>query len=436
MIFLKQFFLNLNLYNISYCVLRNYSNLPYSTAGSDLDILIKKEQLPEFWEVLSETVTVNKGSVVSIIKSKNCPKICLIGKVNKPWGLMIDLYIDAIIYRGQTIITEDVIQTNTISYNNIHVLDKPADSYVTLLKELLNNKTCSEKHYKAFVEHSLNDEFLDSVFKPLCKSNTAEALKKCNPGGYNEAEVKRLVKELSADFPNKWYNLLYKAPKLSRFFRRPGYSIAFIGSDGSGKSTLIDMLTPVLNETFHKAVYYKHLRPGWLSPLARLSGKKAAQSGPVTDPHASLPSGYLVSLIRWSYYLMDYVFGYYLKVFPKQSTKACVFIFDRYYYDYYIDQRRSRINLPAWVIRLGQIFIPEPDIILCLGTEPEIIHSRKPELPLPEVERQVIVLRKFCKNHRRAIWIDTGKSIEESADDTLKAIIGVMARRFESVMLR
>lgn len=69
--------------------------------------------------------------------------------------------------------------------------------------------------------------------------------------------------------------------------------------------------------------------------------------------------------------MMDYTFGYAKSVYPKIATKAKVFIFDRYYYDYYIDQRRSRTSLPQWVLRFGEIFVPVPDLILCLGGDPK-----------------------------------------------------------------
>jgi hypothetical protein len=84
----------------------------------------------------------------------------------------------------------------------------------------------------------------------------------------------------------------------------------------------------------------------------------------VSDPHAQKPSGFIGSIVRWGYYMMDYTFGYAKSVYPKIATKAKVFIFDRYYYDYYIDQRRSRTSLPRWVLRFGEIFVPVPDLIL------------------------------------------------------------------------
>ena len=51
------------------------------------------------------------------------------------------------------------------------------------------------------------------------------------------------------------------------------------------------------------------------------------------------------------------------------------------------------------------------------------------------MERQVTALKQFCNSHKRAVWIDTGKSIEESSNKALEAIIKMMAKRFESVKL-
>ncbi len=435
MIFLELFFGTLEVKGIDFCVLRNYEGLPSSTNGSDLDMLIKRNQLSSFREALSETLQESEGHVVSFIDSKLVPKYCLIGTRPDPWGLMIDLYIEEISYRNQVVIPSNVIWSNIMLHNNISVLNNKADKLNTLVKELLNNKICSKNQYDSFVKESLNHEFIDSVFTLPGRFGTSEALTKCQPGNYSSTEVARLVRQLNKDFPGKWYAPFIKVRKLKRIMQKPGYSIAFLGTDGAGKSTIIDKVSALLGETFHNAVYYRHLRPGLLPPLSRFRGKEAISTGPVIDPHASQPSGFSGSLLRWTYYLTDYTMGYYMKVLPKKATKACVFIFDRYYYDYYIDKRRSRINLPNWIIRIGQALMPEPDIIVCLGADPLTIHSRKPELPLPEIDRQITALKKFCTRHKRAVWIDTGKSIEESSKDALKEIMKMMAKRFEYLKL-
>ena len=106
--------------------------------------------------------------------------------------------------------------------------------------------------------------------------------------------------------------------------------------------------------------------------------------------------------------------------------KSSIWIFDRYYFDYLIDQKRARISLPIWIIRGVKFFIPEPDLILCLGTEPEIIFKRKPELPLNELTEQVKKLKSFCESENRAVWIDTGNTLDKTVQKTLEVIVNKM----------
>jgi len=208
-------------------------------------------------------------------------------------------------------------------------------------------------------------------------------------------------------------------------------AIAFLGTDGSGKSTIIDAIRPYLNQAFDGKFYYEHMRPNKFPSIARLMGKKEDFITAVTDPHAQKPSGFFGSLFRFSYYYIDYTLGYFLKVFRRKKSESCVWIFDRYYYDYLLDQKRARIHLPQSLIKLGAFFIPKPDIIICLGTDAEKIYARKPEISFQEVERQVKALKEFSSQNKRAVWIDTGVDIETSKQACLEHITDFMANRFK-----
>lgn len=204
-----------------------------------------------------------------------------------------------------------------------------------------------------------------------------------------------------------------------------GYTIAFLGTDGSGKTTIIERVSPRLNEAYPKCVYYEHLRPNWIPTISRLLGKGAAEE-PDTDPHVKKQSGVVGSLFRFSYYFVDYTLGYWMKIYPRKAFHSCVWIFDRYYYEYLIDPRRTRVTLPKWVFKAGLLLIPEPDLILCLGANPETIYARKPEMTLEEVTRQVNELSAFCKKHKKAVWVDTGCSIEQSVEETMRTIYALI----------
>lgn len=205
------------------------------------------------------------------------------------------------------------------------------------------------------------------------------------------------------------------------------YVIAFLGTDGSGKSTIINAVRPIVEEQTGYTVCYEHLRPNYLSSLGVALGKRTVQeernSGPVTDPHSLPPSGFAGSLLRLCYYMIDYTWGYFKKVYP---SKQIVWFFDRYYYDYLIDQRRARLSLPQWVLIFFELFVPTPDLILCLGADPEVIFKRKPETTLEEVKRQVATLHKFCEKHDKAVWVDTGTTVEDSVNTAITAIATIL----------
>jgi hypothetical protein len=208
----------------------------------------------------------------------------------------------------------------------------------------------------------------------------------------------------------------------SRDNETPGYTIVFLGIDGSGKTTIINRVTPLLEAVYPDRVYYEHLRPNWIPTLAKLFGKKKVLDEADANPHIKKQSGLLGSILRFGYYFLDYTFGYYFKIFPKKVFHSCVWIFDRYYYEYLIDPLRTRISLPTWVFKAGMLLIPKPDLIICLGATPKIIHSRKPEINIEEITRQMKELSEFCKVHKKAVWVDTSCRIEHSVDKIMRVI--------------
>lgn len=213
------------------------------------------------------------------------------------------------------------------------------------------------------------------------------------------------------------------------------YVIVVEGTDGSGKSTIINAVTPLL-ESKYGCVKYEHLRPNYISSLGVALHKRTQteedKRGTVTDPHSLPPSGFLGSLFRLGYYMIDYTWGYYKKVYHSKDT---IWIFDRYFYDFMLDQRRARLNLPNCFLKLCSFFVPNPDLILCLGGDPKKIYERKPETSLEEVTRQTNVLKHFCCKRKNTVWIDTTLAPEESVRLAKEAILKMLSERFNKVTL-
>ena len=422
--YLSTFFELLNTKQIKYCVLRNYKKLPKSTGGSDLDILIHEQSINNFNTLFNHFLKNNNLNLISVIDDKKCPKYCIHAST---FGIQMDVFRKSVYFGNKEIIPSSFLFDNTELYKDIKVLNSKVGALLAFLKELLNNKSVKKKYIKDLQDQFVNDNIQSHLLCQFTKqfiyylNRNLDELdkKKCE-------ELYQLTN--SVFFRPKFYNFFYK---IKRIFNQPGYSIAFLGTDGSGKSTIIKNITPILNKSFHKSVYYEHMRPNKFPSIAKLLGKNEEITYSVSNPHNGVSSGFFGSLARLLYYSLDYTFGFYIKIWPKKAIRSCVWIFDRYYYDYLIDPKRGKIKLPKWIFKVVKLVIPKPDLILCLGTDPQVIHKRKPELDIKEVKRQVFELKKFYTKDKRAVWIDTGKDINSSSNDAVNAIINMMAKRFQ-----
>ena len=153
--------------------------------------------------------------------------------------------------------------------------------------------------------------------------------------------------------------------------------LVFEGSDGSGKSTIIDNLPQILYRSFKEDnIDYYHWRPGFIKSPKTNSGSK----GIVTNPHRDKSYNKVISLGKFIFFNIDYILGYWIKVRP-QLLKGRMVIFDRYYYDFIVDQKRSAINIPKPIVKiLYKLFIPKPTKVYFIKVDPITAHERKKEL--------------------------------------------------------
>lgn len=429
----------LNERRVNYCVLRNYESLPETTGNSDLDIYVAHADHDAFIKVLKEVCEETDAKLVSYKEDTMCPQYTMSTYLS---GLQIDMHDGFANHRACVYMDEEIITAYTFVTNRgIKALMPEADGMMCFLKETLNNKKCRveycEKARKAVA--GKGKEVTDKILKAFTPPVRALIVDTLCSGRFDAESIRKVGITASNDLQSFGSRIHYRwgqFSKLKRFFKPLGYTIAFLGTDGSGKSTIIDAIAPILNEAFHKGVRYEHMRPNYLPSLAILTGKKPkdAHAAICDNPHGGKPSGFLGSIVRLSYYWLDYTYGYFRKIYVDKSVKNHVWIFDRYFYDYINDPLRACIRLPKWLMKCYGLFVPAPDLTICLGADPEKIHARKPELPIEEVRRQVETLKQFAESNRKAVWVDTGCSVEESVEQTMTAILEMMSRRFEQVL--
>jgi len=433
---LKEFFDELNKNNINYCVLRNYQNLPESLGGSDLDILISQKDINKFYLILNEVLKKNNGKII-IKYGKYTPRLCIAGVIeDELYGLQIDVHEGILPYKFIPMFSVDYILNNKSKYNQIYVANNNDAIFLAFLKEILNNKTCKLNYYQEAKKIWLEKK--DNYKNILLKIYDIEFINLLNDlmeTEYDMKKIKKLAllgrKILLKGVNNKIKLLKVFSEKIYRLKNPPGFTIAFLGVDGSGKSTIINEIKKPLNEAVHNALYYKHMRPNLLPNISELLKKNKKKDKNYLIPHGAKPSGFFGSLLRLTYYSFDYIVGYFVKIYPNMVKKSSIFIFDRYYYDFLIDPQRARISLPKKIICFFEKLIPKPNLVIVLIAEPDVIYNRKKELSLEEIKKQVNNFTILAEN-KNFIINNTNDSIINVKKKVFQIIINSMSKRYDN----
>lgn len=426
---------------IRYAVMRNYEPLPFSSGGSDLDIIINSGDEARTRMVVREAIQSAGGVPIGLAESAGFFKVYALGETlgvtRQWWGMRLDLNV-GLYFRGLRLLDEQVAWPLRF-HHGISVLEDGFAGVLGVLKEVLNNEIFPDRYKKA-AQMAAKDSWFE--IELLLAPMGTEALTKLRAMLLSDLPAEKLQSECRLFrqvfmshvyrqhvIKSFWARGAYEWHKVHRYLKPSGVVITILGVDGAGKSTVINAILPALNAATHNAVVVQHLRPTLLPPLARLKGKKHLPAGPVLEPHGSSPSGILGSLFRMVYLTLDYLLGYWLWTRPKIAKQPTVVIFDRYAYDMALDPRRFRIGLSSRVAGWFAALAPKPDLIICLHGDPEIIAARKGELPVEETKRQVNVLREFARHEARAVLISADTGIDETRDQVLQTLCTFLEKR-------
>lgn len=210
--------------------------------------------------------------------------------------------------------------------------------------------------------------------------------------------------------------------RLARLLQPTGAVVVFLGADGSGKSSVIERVLADLAPVFRR-IRYLHLRPRLLDggPVAAL---------PVTQPHALAPRGRVASTAKLAWLLLDYVAGYFLRVWPL-ACRSTLVAFDRYFHDLLVDPQRYRYGGPPALARWAARCVPPPDLWVLLDAPTAILQARKSEVSPEESERQREDYLRFIATRREAVVVDASRELNEVAAEAARAVLDFLARRLE-----
>ncbi len=210
-----------------------------------------------------------------------------------------------------------------------------------------------------------------------------------------------------------------------RWWRPPGLAVVLCGPDGSGKSSAGRALVEELSVTFAPL---KGRQFHWKPPV--FSGNRMAQRAPTTDPHAAPARGMMGSLIYFTFHWLEFFLSAAFRIRPVTFKNGLVII-DRWYYDFFVDQRRYRLRVGLPLVRLGYFFLKKPDLVLLLDAPAEILHQRKPEVALAETRRQREEYLALVRTLPQGRVIDASQPLAGVLRDMKAAVLEFMEARSE-----
>lgn len=334
---------------------------------SDIDMCVEKKvskELVKFLEnhpLTHRTKTHFKSHMLTVhtfIRNGSILSIDAIWKVKRKALQILD--------------TKQLLKNAYTNYYGVKTLDvKDNARYIALFYTLNNAKIPAKYNY---FEELLNqsDHHLD---KYLYDSYLDESP--------SPAALDRFIKKQSLNRGLKGIinKVQYALDSASAPFNNPGIVVTFSGVDGAGKSTVIQNLSYRIEKQLRKKVVVLRHRPSLLPILsAWTKGKAQAEQDAASQlPRQGQNKNLWSSFLRFSYYYVDYLIGQFV-VNIKYVWRGYVVIYDRYYYDFMNDSKRSNITIPSFISKAGFMFLMKPKFNFFLYASPETILSRKKEL--------------------------------------------------------
>ena len=185
---------------------------------------------------------------------------------------------------------------------------------------------------------------------------------------------------------NKWHKRLgylagYIVDIVKHISFAEGIVITYSGVDGAGKTTVLSEIAKTLKNKYRKEVVVLRHRPSLLPIIsAWFYGKEKAERLAASQlPHEGTNNNVFSSYLRFFYYLTDYLLGQFY-IYLKYVTKGYLVIYDRYYFDFISDPKRSNMVVNTGITRFFYRFLIKPEFNFFLYADADEILSRKKEL--------------------------------------------------------
>lgn len=437
------FFKELENKNISYCVLRNYDDLPYYT-NNDVDIWV--ENISEAEAVLRKAAQKNNLQIIMRMKR---------GGICNYWYASLDgcatvIHIDLLTslqWRNTFLIEPEIIKNNLIKFKEFFIPNKTYEGVYILLSGLLTRGEIKEKYQGKIITAYKDDSSIFKTFlnKNFGQSNTEIILMHISSENWNG--IKQIIQKLKISFliraflrapfsqSIKWF--FYSVDWIKLIFKPQGIHIVLEGVDGSGKTTIKEMIALELRKIFplvKNTWWFARCIP-LISELTKYITFKKTQKKinaiNKTSPEIKLDrfkEKPAKAYFRTFYYFFDYLIASYT-TFKFIKIWGGVVLSDRFYYDFLVDLQLNKIKPPQWLPKILLKLLPKPNIVFYLDIPPEVAVHRKNEDSVESVQKQIDSWNKILPDIKNLQKINSLESIDSNFIKIKYCLLNYLAKQ-------
>lgn len=403
----------------------DYKSLTEVPESSDLDLAITKQGIKKIIQCCEQSPLIKRW----IHRQKSFMSTIEIHFIDDRF-LSLDL-IHQFKRKHLTMLSaKDLLRDSFTSEKGIMLPSLKHDLAYAFSFYTLNHSAIPLRYHQFFSNHSSNSiteaiNYINHLYGTDFK-NLAQLF---TQGRTAESQVAEALYDTSLFtlMSGKWN---YYIDTIKELIYHRGFMVTFSGVDGAGKSTVIEIVKNNIERKYRKEVVLLRHRPGILPILSAIKhGKqKAEKIAGDTLPRKGKNNNKISSAARFLYYYLDYMIGQ-VYVYFRYILRGKIVLYDRYYFDFINDAKRSNIQINRNITKALYRFVMKPKLNIFLYAEAETILARKQELNAEDITEMSSNYRSLFDELKLKFKKSYYTSIENNIlDDTIAAVLREFAK--------
>ncbi len=371
---------------IGYCVLRNYGFLleergVVEKSEKSVDMVVASSDFKRFCVVMHELGFLQRKNSFSL-------KHKAFFKIENLVPISFDVQIGGVHWNDICYLDERSVIGNRVRKGWFFVLSENDTFLMLLLHSILGKRYFKAEYQKILLSlrEKIDTRYVLKRLEDVFSYALSKELFDLAMRGDFEVIVRRKVRYICLFIIQSPVTFGLLSLRWVWWKRRRFYPlISVIGPDGAGKSTMVEELYHYLNGQGKKMmIVYTGRGRGQILPFGSIGRKYKSlekQKDGVKKP--LLWKRKLLYMFAAPVFAVDLWLRYWFKIFPQRAAGRVV-VTDRYCTDLMLMQ-----HVPVWMKRGMMWFFPQPRLTFFLYNTPEVLHGRREEESVAELERQL-----------------------------------------------